>query len=450
MAKLLRMPEISANATEAVLQEWSVQENTPFAADDTIATIETDKAAVDIEAEADGVIIKMLVTAGAAVEVGSPIALLGDPKETVADLDALLAELGVTAAGPPKVAERREVPDDTAPAGGEPINGEALRYATAPAEAPLRPQSENRGDRVFASPLARRLAKDAGIAVTEIPGTGPGGRITRTDVEAAANQRADRPTPPALPPPTEAGSPEATATAAPEPAAAPAKVTGSTDIPHSRIRRAVAQRLTESKQTVPHFYVQGSAQVDKLLKLRSELNAPGAVKISVNDMVIKAAARAYTIVPAMNVIWTADATRQFEHVDMSVAIATERGLVTPVLRSVEQASVGTVATAVKDFVQRARDGKLRQNELEGGAFSVTNLGMFGVEDFSAIINPPQSAILAVGAARQEAIVRDGELTIGTVMKFTLSVDHRAIDGALAAEWLQAFVGVLNDPIQILL
>ncbi len=174
------------------------------------------------------------------------------------------------------------------------------------------------------------------------------------------------------------------------------------------------------------------------------------MKISVNDMVIKAAAHAYTIIPAMNVIWTADATRQFDHVDMSVAIATERGLVTPVLRSVEQLSIGTVATTVKDFVERAREGKLRQNELEGGAFSITNLGMFGVEDFSAIINPPQSAILAVGAARQEPIVRDGELTVGTVMKFTLSVDHRAIDGALAAEWLRTFVAVLNDPIQVLL
>src|SRR6476469_8418621 len=446
MAKLLRMPEISANATEAVLQEWSVQENTPFAADDTIATIETDKAAVDIEAEADGVIIKILVTAGAAVEVGSPIALLGDPTETVTDLDALLAELGVSATVPSKVEERRDVPDNTAPAGGEPTNGEAMRYATAPAEAPLRPEVEDRGDRVFASPLARRLAKDAGIPVTEIPGTGPGGRITRSDVEAVVSERAVRPTPsaPAAPPsaPPKVSIPEAT------PAAA--KVVGFADIPHSRIRRAVAQRLTESKQSIPHFYLQGSAQVDKLLKLRSELNAAGGAKISVNDMVIKAAAHAYKIIPAMNVIWTADATRQFDHVDMSVAIATERGLVTPVLRSVEQLSIGTVATTVKDFVERAREGKLRQNELEGGAFSITNLGMFGVEDFSAIINPPQSAILAVGAARQEPIVRDGELTVGTVMKFTLSVDHRAIDGALAAEWWRAFVAVLNDPIQVLL
>jgi pyruvate dehydrogenase E2 component (dihydrolipoamide acetyltransferase) len=302
---------------------------------------------------------------------------------------------------------------------------------------------------VFASPLARRLAKDAGIPVTEIPGTGPGGRITRSDVEAVVSERAVRPTPSApaanLTTPPKVSGPEATPASS-----AAAKGAGFTDIPHSRIRRAVAQRLTESKQSIPHFYLQGSAQVDKLLKLRSQLNAAGGVKISVNDMVIKAAAHAYTIIPAMNVIWTADATRQFDHVDMSVAIATDRGLVTPVLRSVEQLSVGTVATRVKDFVERAREGKLRQNELEGGAFSITNLGMFGVEDFSAIINPPQSAILAVGAARQEPIVRDGELTVGTVMKFTLSVDHRAIDGALAAEWLRTFVAVFSDPIQTLL
>jgi pyruvate dehydrogenase E2 component (dihydrolipoamide acetyltransferase) len=257
---------------------------------------------------------------------------------------------------------------------------------------------------------------------------------------------------PAAPPQPISQSPiHAVATASPASrAAAATSGAGYTDVPHSRIRKTVAQRLTESKQTIPHFYLQGSAQVDELLKLRGKINASGTLKVSVNDLLIKAAARTHTLVPAMNVIWTSEAVRQFDSVDMSVAMASERGLVTPVLRSIEKLSVGAVAAAVKDFVARAQTGKLRQNELEGGAFSITNLGMFGVEDFSAIINPPQSAILAIGAAKPEPVVRDGKLAVGTVMRFTLSVDHRAIDGALAAEWLRAFVAVLTDPIQILL
>jgi pyruvate dehydrogenase E2 component (dihydrolipoamide acetyltransferase) len=214
------------------------------------------------------------------------------------------------------------------------------------------------------------------------------------------------------------------------------------------MRAAIASRLTESKQTVPHFYLRGTAHAGRLLKLRRRLNE-GPARISVNDLVVKAAARAHVLVPAMNVIWTPDAVRSFSSVDVSVAIATERGLVTPVLRSAERLSVSSVATAVRDFAERAKTGRLRQDELEGGAFSVTNLGMFGTEDFGAIINPPQSAILAVGAVREEPIARNGRLKAGTVMRVTLSVDHRPIDGTVAAEWMRAFLSLIEDPVQIL-
>ena len=226
-------------------------------------------------------------------------------------------------------------------------------------------------------------------------------------------------------------------------------------MPHSRLRRAIAQRLTESKSQVPHFYLRRTARVDALLDLRSQLNATGSTRISVNDLVVKAAVLAHRRVPAMNVIWTADALRQFDGVDVSVAIAGDKGLVTPVIRNADQLSISGISAAVKDFVARAATGKLKQHELEGGSFSVTNLGMFGVDDFGAIINPPQSAILAVGAGRRAPVVETGpdgteSMVIGTTLQLTLSVDHRAVDGALAAEWFAALIGIVENPLQILL
>jgi pyruvate dehydrogenase E2 component (dihydrolipoamide acetyltransferase) len=422
MASILRMPEVAANAVEAVLQSWPVAEHTAYAAGDVIATVETEKAVVDGEAERDGVVLKTLVAEGAEVQVGDPIALIGAPGEKAEDLDAVLAELGLAGA-----AEPAAVPE--APEG------------TAVAEVPAVSSNGSEG-RVFSSPLARRLAKEAGLPFETISGTGPNGRIIRRDVEAAIRDRT--------------ASPEATdaprrTDEAPRPVSAPkapAETAAFTHVPHSRIRTAVASRLTESKRTTPHFYLRGTANVGKLLKLRRRLNE-GPVRISLNDLVLKAAARAHVMVPAMNVIWTPDAVRSFSSVDVSVAIATERGLVTPVLRSAERLTISSVATTVKDFVERARAGRLRQEELEGGSFSVTNLGMFGTEEFAAIINPPQSAILAVGAVREEPIVRKGALKAGSVMRVTLSVDHRPIDGAIAAEWMRVFVSLLEDPVRIL-
>jgi pyruvate dehydrogenase E2 component (dihydrolipoamide acetyltransferase) len=451
MASILRMPEVAANAVEAVLQSWPVPENTAYAAADVIATVETEKAVVDVEADKDGVILKTLVPEGAEVQVGDPIAVIGEPDEKPADLDALLAELGVPAPGPAAAAAVAATPE----------RAEARGVADAPA-GPGNGSGNGSGDgsgrRVFSSPLARRLAREAGLPFETISGTGPNGRIIRRDVEAAIRSRDTATRSPAAPDCPEpalapAGAPKSGApkSRAPKSRAPKSGTTAAayTDVPHSRVRAAVASRLMESKRTTPHFYLRGTANVGKLLKLRRHLNDGGFVRISVNDLVIKAAAHAHTLVPAMNVIWTPDAVRSFSSVDVSVAIAAERGLVTPVLRSVEQLTVSSVSTAVKDFVERAKAGRLRQDELEGGSFSVTNLGMFGTEDFGAIINPPQSAILAVGAVREEPVVKKGRLKAGAVMRVTLSVDHRPIDGTVAAEWMKVFLSLLENPVQIL-
>jgi pyruvate dehydrogenase E2 component (dihydrolipoamide acetyltransferase) len=407
MASILRMPEVAANATEAVLLTWPVSEGTEFSVQDAIVTVETEKAVVDIEAEADGVLLKTLVSEGVSVEVGAPIAILGEPGEQVDEVDSLLAELGVTAvAAAATVPVRRDVPNGMHPA----------------------------GSRLFASPLARRLAKEANLGLEQIDGTGPGGRIVRRDVEEATQRRKE----------FDEAAPAVNALDAT--VAAPATYV---DTPHSKMRRAIAARLTESKQSIPHFYLRSTCNVDELLVLRQRLNAESPVKISINDLVIKAAAKTQVLVPALNVIWTPDAIRRFGTVDVSVAIATDGGLVTPVLRSVERLSISAVAAQVQDFVARARIGKLKQDEIEGGAVSITNLGRLGTEEFSAIINPPQAAILAVGAARQEPIVKKGKLEVGTVMRVTLSVDHRSVDGAPAAEWMKTFVSVIENPLQIL-
>ncbi|MFI6485498.1 dihydrolipoamide acetyltransferase family protein [Nonomuraea sp. NPDC050663] len=405
MARLLHMPEVAASAAEAILQSWGVAENTAYAAHDVIATIETEKAVVEVEADSDGVILKTLVLEGAHVEVGAPIALIGERGEHVADLDATLAQLGVVS----------------------PVN----QAASAPPISAV--AQEPPGERIFTSPLARRLAAEAGIPIEEITGTGPHGRILRKDVEAAVAARAPDSRPPAAPRHRKAAQ---------EPGAF-------VEIPHTRTRRAIAALTTESKQSIPHFYLRGTARVDDLFELRRRLNDDGSVRISVNDLVIKAVACAHALVPTMNVIWTDDAVRSYSSVDVAVAVSTERGLAMPVLRSVERMSVSSVATTVQDFVARARSGKLRPTELEGGTIGVSNLGMYGTEEFAAIISPPQVAILAVGAARQEPVVKKDSLEVGRVMRVTLSVDHRGVDGALAAEWMKTFLALIENPLRIL-
>lgn len=443
MPELLRMPEIAASTTEAVLSRWPVEDNQPFSAKDVIATVETEKALVDVEAEADGVILRRLVPEGAEVAVGTAIAVLGQPGEQVEDLDALLASLGVAPAGPGTAEPEARTATPSAPAApGADTFIDAAGSASG-------------AGRRFSSPLARRMAAEVGLSLSDVEGTGPHGRIVRRDVEAAIAARVAPEEPDTAPDSAAAtlvggaGESSTGPASAPAPAAAGSDGVGWTDEPVSRMRRAVATRLTKSVTTAPHFYVRGSAQVDRLLALRAELVADGARRVSVNDLVVKAVAQAHLQVPEMNVVWTGDAVRRFHGVDVAVAVATDRGLLTPVVRDVDRLSISAVADTTRELAARAKEGRLQQSELDGGAVSVSNLGMYGTEEFSAILNPPQSAILAVGAARQQPVVRDGQLEVGTVLKVTLSVDHRPVDGATAAQWMKAFLALLEAPVRIL-
>jgi pyruvate dehydrogenase E2 component (dihydrolipoyllysine-residue acetyltransferase) len=436
---VLRMPGVAANATEAVLSEWLVEESGDFSAAQPIATVETEKAAVDVEADAAGRILKTLVLPGAQVEVGDPIAVLGEPGEHVDDLDSLLASLGVVEATDVVVPERRDVPSD--PESGAPLAEPSASPSAVPAVPPppvdrataapgSRPGDRTNG-RVFASPLARKLAKEHGLTIEQIAGTGPNGRILRRDVDRAVAEHA-------VVEPVSAAEPPVSRPAA-----------GYEDVPHSSIRRAVATRLVDSKQTAPHFYVRATVRAEKLVALRAELNDGAADKVSLNDLVVKAVAAAHQRVPEMNAVWTPDAVRRFSRVDIAVAVATQKGLLTPVVHDVTSLTVTALAARVRDLAARARDGKLKQHELEGGSITVTNLGMYGVEEFAAIINPPHAAILAVGAVRDEPVVDGGAVVAGQVMTVTLSVDHRPVDGVLAARWMAAFVELIEHPVRVL-
>jgi pyruvate dehydrogenase E2 component (dihydrolipoamide acetyltransferase) len=433
MARVLRMPGVAADATEAVLSEWLVEESGDFAAADAIATVETEKAAVDVEADAAGRVLKTLVPPGAQVEVGDPIAVLGEPGEQVDDLDALLASLGVAPATDVVVPERRDVPSD--PESAAPLAEEV----EMPATPDPRPAGPAGNGRVFASPLARKIARDAGLTVEDISGSGPRGRILRRDVDSAVAARGTAPASDG--PLVEEGTLA--------PVAGPRPPAAYEEIPHSRMRLATARRLVESKQQAPHFYVRATVRAEALLALRAEINEDAATRVSVNDLVVKAVAAAHRRVPDMNVTWTPDAVRRYATVDVAVAVATDRGLMTPVVRDVESLTATALAASVRDLVERARGGLLKQGDLDGGSIAVTNLGMYGVEEFAAIINPPQAAILAVGAARDEPVVENDAVVPGKVITVTLSVDHRPVDGVLAAQWMAVLVGLLEHPVRLL-
>lgn len=416
MATLLRMPEVAANATHATLAAWSKKEGEPIAVGDCLAEVETDKAIVEISADSAGVMGQCLVPAGQEVEVGAPIAVLLAAGEAAADVQALLQAAGAVATAP-AAAAASAVPGTPAPAA-----------TTAQAS----------GDRLRASPLARRLAAQRGVDLSRLQGSGPGGRIVKIDVERAQA---------AAPAPAPASVPVAAA-----PAAAPAGSGASafTEVPHSSMRRTIARRLAESKSTIPHFYLTVECRMERLLALRTEINASASRKISVNDFIVRAVAVALREVPQANVGWTDTAMRQYAQADVAVAVSTDTGLITPIVRAADRKTLSQISAEIADLAARARAGQLRPEEYQGGSFSVSNLGMHGVGAFSAIINPPQAAILAVGASQQKPVVENGELKVGTVMACTLSVDHRAIDGALAAQWLAAFQRAIEAPLSMLI
>ena len=420
MAELLSVPEVAAGSTEVVLSEWMIEPGEVVSRGDVIAVVETDKAVVEVEADRTATVLRLLAAAGSSVAVGAPLVLLGSNDELEADLDSALAELGVGEVSATPAPERRDIPEAAEP--------------EAPAAEPA-PTSTG-GARRYVSPIARKLLADAGVSSDQIQGTGPRGRIRRRDVEPAIKAASEASS--VEPAETTAGSSQL------EPDDGPW-----TDLPHSRVRRAVARRLTESKQQVPHFYLRRTARIDELLALRAELNEASPVKLSVNDFLVRAIGVAHVAVPDANVTWTEDAIRRYDGVDVSVAIASERGLVTPVVRGVEGRSLSSISAEVKHYVALAGDGRLQQRDLEGGSITISNLGMFGVDEFDAIINPPQALILAVGAARSEPAVVDGEVVPATVLSLVASVDHRAVDGALGAQWLAALVDALERPLRLL-
>ncbi|GAA5056342.1 pyruvate dehydrogenase E2 component (dihydrolipoamide acetyltransferase) [Thermocatellispora tengchongensis] len=457
MAAVIRMPEVLTGMGEATLLAWHVAPGDEVSAGQPIAEVETDKAAVDFEADRAGVVAGLLVGDGEQVAVGTPILVLADPGQSA---EAALAEARGAAADP----EDRDEP--------------AVPETAVTAERP---------GRRFATPLVRKLARERGIDLATVTGTGPGGRVVRRDLdrhvrpaepagvtapapghdaqpagtERAGTERAvaampAAPAAPAAPVPPAPAAPTLPAPAAPAPpapGALSAPAAGYTDIPHSGMRRAIARRLTESKNTVPHFYLVADCRVDALLELRRTIKEDAATSVtpSVNDFVVKAAAAAFQEVPEANVIWTPDAIRRFGPVSIAVAVALDDGLVTPVIHDVDRRSLTDVSRTAADLVARARAGRLKQAELEGGSFTVSNLGMYGIERFAAIINPPHSGILAVGAASRRPVVGDdGAVGAATVMTVTLSVDHRALDGALGARWLRAFQKIIENPMRILL
>lgn len=448
MATVVRMPEVLTGITEAAISAWLVSPGEEVAVGTPLAEIETEKAVVEYASEVEGTVLELFADAGAGVAIGDPIVAIGAPGESVdeADVpaatpDAAPAEpsedaapLAGTSAAPapaPSVAEAaEEVPAAGADAGAGP--------AAAPSAAP---QTAASGERRFVSPLVRRLAKERGIDLDTITGTGPNGRIVRRDLEAAEATSAGAPAAP---------SPAPAAAAAPAPAAVSAPAGDTEDVPLTPMRRAIARRLTESKSTVPHYYLVADVRVDKLLALRAQVNEAASVRVSVNDFVLKAVAAALRAVPDANVTWGETVLHRHQSVDIAMAVAIEGGLVTPVLREVDRMSLGEIARSVADLAERARAGRLKQHELEGGSFSVSNLGMYGTQEFSAIINPPHAGILAVGAATARPVVEDGELAVGTVMTVTVSADHRVLDGALAAQWLAALVKGLENPLTLLI
>ena len=434
MALEILMPALSPTMEEGTLAKWLIAEGDRVQSGDLLAEIETDKATMEFEAVDEGVIGKILVAEGTAnVKVNSAIAILLEDGDA-ADATAVPAQSTEVAVAP------------------TPVSGTA--NATAPNEtgrAVPTPVSSNDSTRIFASPLARRIAADHGLDLAKITGSGPKGRIVKADVSAAPAAAAISATAPAAAAPmASAPRPEAASAASVE-----ALYQGRSykAVSLDGMRRVIADRLTEAKQTIPHFYLRRDIQLDNLLKLRSEVNAGLAargVKLSVNDFIIKACAMALQSVPAANAVWAGDRVLQMEASDISVAVAIEGGLFTPVLLDADRKSLSTLAVEMKDLAARARSRKLAPHEYQGGSFSISNLGMMGIDNFDAVINPPQGAILAVGAGKQRPVVdADGALSVATVMSVTMSVDHRVIDGALGAELLDAIVHNLEYPLSML-
>ncbi len=437
----LLMPALSPTMTEGKLANWIKNEGDTVAAGDVVAEIETDKATMEVEAVDEGVLGKILVPAGTeGVAVNSPIGIILEEGEDVSALEGFDPGGASAPAAEPASAGKQEPAPASQPAA-----------APAAKQQPSGAPTASDG-RIFASPLARRMAANNGLDLGRITGSGPHGRIVKRDIEAALAAGTGKVAPAA----EEAkAAPEKPApAAAPQPVSVP-EGTPYTEIPNSTMRKIVARRLSEAKREMPHFYLTIECNIDAVTEMRQQLNgrAPegdGGYKLTVNDFIIRAVALALRAFPAANVTWTEQAILQYETVDVSVAVATPNGLITPIIRNADQKGLAAISNEVRLLAGRARDGKLMPEEYQGGGFTVSNLGMFGIKEFSAILNPPQSAILAVGAGEQRPIVKDGALAVATMMGCTLSVDHRSIDGAVGAQFLQIFKRLMEDPLTMML
>ncbi|MBZ9863855.1 pyruvate dehydrogenase complex dihydrolipoamide acetyltransferase [Mesorhizobium sp. CA15] len=450
----ITMPALSPTMEEGNLSKWLVKEGDKVSPGDVIAEIETDKATMEVEAVDEGTVAKLVVPAGTeGVKVNALIAILAGEGE-----DAAAAAKSGGGAAPKAEAPKADAPKAEPPK--EAPKPAAAAAASPPAKAEPAPVANGHaaGDRVFASPLARRIAKDAGVDVTALTGSGPHGRVVKVDVEAAI---------------ASGGAPAAKAPAGAPSAPAPAPKPMSDDqvlklfaegsyelVPHDNMRKTIARRLVEAKSTIPHFYLTLDCELDALLALRTQLNAAApmkktekgevpAYKLSVNDMVIKAMAMALMAVPDANASWTDSAMVKHKHADVGVAVSIPGGLITPIIRHADEKTLSVISNEMKDLASRARSRKLKPEEYQGGTTAVSNLGMFGVKDFAAVINPPHATILAVGAGEERAVVKKGEIRIATVMSVTLSTDHRAVDGALGAELLGAFKRLIENPMGML-
>jgi pyruvate dehydrogenase E2 component (dihydrolipoamide acetyltransferase) len=431
------MPALSPTMTEGNLAKWVKKEGDEVHSGDVLAEIETDKATMEFEAVDDGRVGKILVPEGAqGVKVNQPIALLLGEDEDASALEKFAG----SAPKPAPTAPGRE--ERTQPTAAEP----------ALVAQPVIGRDRGGNGRIFASPLARRMAQQAGLDLGTISGSGPQGRIVKADIDAVLSAARGAPAPVQTRP---AGAPQ------PPPAPSPAlskervlALAGNppyTERPLTAMRRVIAKRLTEAKQTVPHFYLTIDCEIDELLRIRTELNAKSdAYRISVNDFVIRAAALALRQIPAANASWSDDAILLWDTVDIAVAVALEDGLITPIVKAADRKGLAAIASETKDLAARARSGKLKLEEFQGGTFSISNLGMFGVRDFAAVINPPHGGILAVGAGEQRPVVKNGALAIATVMSCTLACDHRVVDGAVGAQLLAAFKKLVEDPLTMLL
>ncbi|GGQ06697.1 hypothetical protein GCM10010187_23500 [Actinomadura coerulea] len=422
------MPRLSDTMEEGVISSWQKQPGDEVAVGDVIVDIETDKAVMEYEAYEAGVLEKILVAEGETAAIGAPI--------------AVIVPAGGARPEPAPAAEARPTAEpERAPAAEAAPEPEAVPVGAA---APPRANGRPAASRPPSSPLARRLARDHGIDLATLSGSGPGGRIVRADIEAAVRSAG-----PAAPAPAAA----AQATAAPAPSA-PAVQARADDpdveaVPLNRFRKVAARRLTESKREAPHFYLNREVDAEALLAFRATLNeALAPAKVSVNDLVVKAVATALREHPAVNVSYTEENLLFHKRVHVGVAVAVEDGLVVPVVRDADRMSVSQIGRETRELAAKARDGRLSAREMSGGTFSVSNLGMFGVDSFSAVINPPEAAILAVGAVRDEPVVRDGQVVPGKRMTVTLSVDHRATDGATAAKFLARLAELLQNPLLI--